>query len=439
MRVSVFGLGYVGTVSVGCLAAGGHVVVGVDTNRTKVDFLARGESPIIEPKIGDLIERGLAEEKIVATTDAAMAVDRTDLAFICVGTPSQRNGNLDLTYVRNVCEDLGRALARKTGRFTVAFRSTVLPGTTSNILIPILEEVSGLKAGKDFGVCFHPEFLREGSAVDDFFAPPKTVVGTGGGDRASQDLLRGLYETFEAPFTTTSIEVAEMVKYIDNYWHALKVGFGNEVGRVCKSLAIDSHTVMDIFFQDTKLNISPRYLKPGFAFGGSCLPKDLRALAYKTKELDLDLPVLNAILPSNRVHIEAGFRMITGFGKKAVGVLGLSFKGGTDDLRESPMVDIVELLLSKGYDVRIFDRNVQLASLVGANRNYILNHIPHVSRLLVAGADAFLEHSEIVVVGNDDPGNQAVLKKVRKDQTVVDFVRLEHTNIEPAKYTGIAW
>lgn len=439
MRVSVFGLGYVGTVSVGCLAAGGHFVVGVDSNRTKVDFLARGESPIIEPKIGDLIERGLSEERIVATTDAAMAVDSTDLAFICVGTPSQRNGNLDLTYVRNVCEDLGRALAKKTSRFTVVFRSTVLPGTTSNILIPILEEVSGLKAGKDFGVCFHPEFLREGSAVDDFFAPPKTVVGTGGRDRASQDLLRGLYETFEAPFTTTSIEVAEMVKYVDNSWHALKVGFGNEVGRICKSLAIDSHSVMDIFFQDTKLNISPRYLKPGFAFGGSCLPKDLRALAYKTKELDLDLPVLNAILPSNRIHIEAGFRMITGLGKKAVGVLGLSFKGGTDDLRESPMVDIVELLLSKGYDVKIFDRNVHLASLVGANRNYILNHIPHVSRLLVAGADAFLDHSEIVVVGNNDPGNQAVLKKVRKDQTVVDFVRLEHPNIEPAKYTGIAW
>jgi GDP-mannose 6-dehydrogenase len=437
VRISIFGLGYVGAVSAGCLAERGHSVVGVDVNPTKTAFIEGGQSPVIEAKIGDMIARAVQAGKLRSTTDGAAAVAVTDLALICVGTPSQTNGNLDLTYVRAVCEEIGSALKNRKDFFVVVMRSTVLPGTTAETVIPLLERHSGKRAGVDFGVCFNPEFLREGSAVDDFFNPPKTVIGAT--DERSRRAVEALYEGLGAPLVNTDIAIAEMVKYADNAWHALKVGFGNEIGALCKALGVDGHKVMDIFCRDTKLNISAKYLKPGFAFGGSCLPKDLRALTYRARRLDLDLPILGSILPSNERHLNNGFRMIAERGNRKVGILGLSFKAGTDDLRESPMVGVVEQLIGKGYDVRIFDRNVKLAGLMGSNKNYLLNHIPHIYNLVVDSLDAIVAHADTVVIGNDDPAHREVLGKLKNGQVVVDFARIGNQASDGERYHGICW
>jgi GDP-mannose 6-dehydrogenase len=381
LRISIFGLGYVGTVCAGCLAKDGHEIIGVDPVRTKVQLINSSKSPIIEADIEEIIAEGVKSGRLRATDDSVQAILDTDISFVCVGTPSQINGNLDLTHVRHVGEQLGQALRDKTARHTVVIRSTILPGTMRRMVIPVLEEASGKKAGKDFGVCNNPEFLREGSAVMDFAFPSKTVIGEI--DTASGDALVPLYEKLNAPLIRTDIETAEMVKYMDNSWHALKIGFANEIGNLCKSFSIDSHKAMEIFCRDKKLNISPAYLKPGFAFGGSCLPKDLRALAYSAKVHDLELPILNAILPSNELQVSRGLKLIMEKGRKRVGILGFSFKEGTDDLRESPMIEIIERLTGKGYDLRIYDKNVQVARLVGANRDFILNRIPHISKLMV--------------------------------------------------------
>ena len=437
MRISVFGLGYVGTVSAACFARDGHQVIGVDPVRTKIEHINAGQSPIIEAEIGDIVAEAVKSGALRATDDADYAICNTDLSFVCVGTPSQANGNLDLTYIRRVCEMIGNAIRRKAGRHTVVIRSTILPGTMRQIVIPILEEHSGKKAGTEFGVCNNPEFLREGSAVKDFDAPPKTVIGEL--DRQSGDMLAALYGKIEAPLIRTDIETAEMVKYVDNCWHALKIGFANEIGNLCKSMSIDAHQVMNIFCQDRKLNISPAYLLPGFAFGGSCLPKDLRALAYKAKMNDLELPIINAILPSNELQVSKGVQMIAQSGHKRIGVLGFSFKAGTDDLRESPMIEVIERLIGKGYDLRIFDRNVSLASLVGANRDFILNRIPHISRLMVEGLDEVLEHAQTVVIGNKDPEFAGVPGRLRDGQHLVDFVRITEQRSENGKYNGICW
>jgi GDP-mannose 6-dehydrogenase len=437
LRISIFGLGYVGTVSAGCFARDGHEVIGVDPVRTKVDLINAGQSPIIEVEIGEIIAATAKNGRLRATVDNQEAVNNTDISFVCVGTPSQVNGNLDLTYIRRVCELIGSAIKNKPVRHTVVIRSTILPGTMRQIIIPTLEEYSGKKAGKDFGVCNNPEFLREGSAVKDFDAPPKTVIGEV--DRESGELLAKLYEKLLAPLIRTNVETAEMVKYVDNSWHALKIGFANEIGNLCKSLSIDAHDVMNIFCQDRKLNISPAYLLPGFAFGGSCLPKDLRALAYKAKMNDLELPIMNAILPSNELQVSKGVQLITQSGHKRIGVLGFSFKAGTDDLRESPMIEVIERLIGKGYDLRIFDHNVNLASLVGANREFILNHIPHISRLMVNGVDAVLDHAQTVVIGNKDPQFETVPKRLREGQHLVDFVRITNQRSENGKYDGICW
>ncbi len=319
----------------------------------------------------------------------------------------------------------------------MVIRSTILPGTMRNIVIPTLEENSGKKAGADFGVCNNPEFLREGTAVMDFNFPPKTVIGEI--DRTSGELLSTLYAKLDAPFIRTDLETAEMVKYVDNSWHALKIGFANEIGNLCKSFSIDAHSVMKIFCQDKKLNISPAYLMPGFAFGGSCLPKDLRALAYKAKTNDLQLPIMSAILPSNGLQVSRGLRLITETGHRKIGVLGFSFKSGTDDLRESPMIEVIEHLIGKGYDLRIFDRNVNLASLVGANRDFILNRIPHISRLMVNGIDAVLDHAQTIVIGNKDPEFEGILERLREGQSLVDFVRITNRRSENGKYEGICW
>jgi len=437
VRISIFGMGYVGTVSAGCLARDGHEVIGVDPVSAKVDLINAGQSPIIEAEIDRIIRATVKSGNLRATSDQDQAIRESELSFVCVGTPSQINGNLDLTYMRRVCELIGDALRNKPTRHTVVIRSTILPGTMHKMVIPVLEEHSGKKAGVDFGLCNNPEFLREGTAVKDYDAPPKTVIGEL--DPESGDLLAQVYAKLKAPLVRTDIKTAEMVKYVDNSWHALKIGFANEIGNLCKSLDIDAHDVMEIFCKDQKLNISTAYLLPGFAFGGSCLPKDLRALSYQAKSRDLQLPILASILPSNELQIARGLQMIMESGQKRVGILGFSFKAGTDDLRESPMIEVIERLIGKGYDLRIFDRNVNLARLVGANKDFILNRIPHISRLMVDGIDAVLEHAETVVIGNKDREFQSVLERLREGQRVVDLVRIRDSRSENGKYDGICW
>lgn len=436
MKISIFGLGYVGAVSAGCLAKDGHEVVGVDPNPTKVDLINRGLTPIIEKDIGEMIAAGVGARQLRATESVREAVLATELSLVCVGTPSQLNGNLDLSYVRRVCEEIGTALRDKTAFHVVVARSTMLPGTMRQVVIPTLEQYSGKTAGLDFGVCNNPEFLREGTAVYDYYHPPKTVIGET--DARAGQLLVELYGGMDAPLVRTDVETAEMVKYADNNWHALKVAFANEIGNICKAVGIDGHKVMGIFCQDTKLNLSAYYMKPGFAFGGSCLPKDVRALTYKARSLDLDLPVLNAILPSNERQIQRAIEMITVKGQRKVGILGFAFKAGTDDLRESPMVTVIEHLIGKGYDLRLYDRNVKLATLTGANRDYILNHIPHISRLMVDSVEAVTHHAQTLVIGNGAAEFRPALELLRPGQTVIDFVRIVE-RASDAAYDGICW
>jgi GDP-mannose 6-dehydrogenase len=437
MKISVMGLGYVGTVAAGCLAKEGHEVIGVDPERTKVDLINHGKSPIIEKDIGEIIESMVSEGRLSATTDVAEAVYQSDLMLVCVGTPSLPNGGIDLKYIRNVCNEIGAALREHVGAPVVVMRSTMLPGTMRDVVIPALEAASAKKAGTDFGLCINPEFLREGTAVYDYFNPPKTVIGQV--NAASGDLLASIYAALPAPMIRTDIETAEMVKYADNCWHALKVGFANEIGNLCKALDVDSHAVMKIFCQDTKLNLSPYYLKPGFAFGGSCLPKDVRALLYKAKMLDVNLPILSAVLPSNQLQIDRGVQAVIDRGSKKVGILGFSFKAGTDDLRESPVVALTEHLIGKGYDLQIYDKNVSLASIHGANRDYILNHIPHISRLMVPTIDEVLSHARTIVIGNSDPDFREIPKRLGEGQTIVDLVRISDVRSISGVYEGICW
>ena len=437
MKISVFGLGYVGVVSAGCLAHDGHEIIGVDPVQVKVDIINRGQSPIVEPEIGEIIAQNVKLGRLKAITDPSQAIQETELSFVCVGTPSQMNGNLDLQHIRRTCEQIGGALKAKGGYHTIVIRSTILPGTMHKVVIPLLEEFSGKIAGTDFGVCHNPEFLREGSAVKDFHAPPKTVIGEL--NRCSGEILATLYRKLDAPLVRTDLETAEMVKYVDNSWHALKIGFANEIGNLCKALAVDSHEVMKIFCLDTKLNISAAYLLPGFAFGGSCLPKDLRALTYQARIHDLELPILTSILPSNEMQVRHGLQLIMENENKRVGILGFSFKAGTDDLRESPVIELIERLLGKGYDLRIYDKNVNIASLVGANRDFILNRIPHISRLMVQDLDMVLEHAQTIVIGNKDPDFKGVPERLRDDQRLVDLVRISNQRSGNGHYSGICW
>lgn len=437
VRISIFGLGYVGTVSAGCLARDGHYIVGVDPVPLKVELIRRGQSPIVEEGISEIIREANAAGLLHATRDAEEAIRETDVSFVCVGTPSQQNGNLDLRYIRRICEEIGSALRSKPKHHTVVIRSTVLPGTMRKIVVPVLEDSSGKKAGDGFSVCNNPEFLREGSAVRDFRFPPKTVIGES--DCSSGDLVSELYKEIDAPLIRTDWETAEMIKYVDNSWHALKVGFANEIGSLCKALEIDSHKVMGIFCQDRKLNISPAYLTPGFAFGGSCLPKDLRALSYQAKMHDLDLPILASILPSNEMQIARGLQLIVRGGQKRIGVLGFSFKAGTDDLRESPIIELIERLIGKGYDLRLYDKNVKLASLGGANRDFILNHIPHISRLMAQEMEEVLEFGDTILIGNSDPDFKQVPGRLRSGQRLVDFVRVIEGKSNDGNYDGIGW
>ena len=437
-RIAVFGLGYVGSVSAAALADHGHEVVGVDVNTDKVEMINAGRSPVIETGLEELLKRGVEAGRIRATHHAEEAILATDVSMICVGTPSNANGSLDLTHVEKVCHEIGLALEGKSSPHVVVVRSTMLPGGTEGVVIPTLEQASGKRVGVDFGVCVNPEFLREGSSLRDFYEPPFTLIG-GSDDRAIA-WVRGVYSMLKARVMVVPIRDAEMVKYACNAFHALKITFANEIGNICVEQGIDGHRVVEILCQDTKLNISPAYLKPGFAFGGSCLPKDLRALVYQASRFDVAVPVLDAIMRSNARQIEKALQIVQQTHRKRVGVLGLSFKAGTDDLRESPTVDLIERLVGKGYVVRVYDRNVSLANLRGSNRAYIEREIPHIASLMTDSLDQILAESEVIVIGNGDKEFKRVLREARPDQEIIDLVRITGSLDEvPGRYRGICW
>ncbi|TLZ15508.1 MAG: nucleotide sugar dehydrogenase [Gammaproteobacteria bacterium] len=437
MQISVLGLGYVGTVVAGCLARAGHEVIGIDAEPRKVELVNSGKSPIIEKELDQVIAQQVEAGRLSATTEVTVAIQQSDVILVCVGTPSRSNGDIELRHVRRVCEQIGAALRVHPGAPVVVVRSTLLPGTMRELVIPTLEASSGRHAGTDFGVCVNPEFLREGTAVHDYLNPPKTVIGEL--TRASGDVLASLYAGIPAPLIRTDIETAEMVKYADNAWHALKVGFANEIGNLCKALQMDSHRVMEIFCQDTKLNLSSCYLRPGFAFGGSCLPKDLRALLHKAKSLDVSLPILAAVLPSNELQIERALQTVIDHGNRKVGILGFSFKAGSDDLRNSPVVELTERLLGKGFELRIYDGAVRLASIHGANRDYILHRIPHISGLMVSSIDEVLEHADTIVIGNAAPEFRDIPRRLGLRQTLIDLVRVSESRSASGVYEGICW
>lgn len=433
MRISVFGLGYVGTVCAACLADQGHEVVGVDKSESKVELIRSGRSPIVERDIDDLVARSVKSNRLTATLDATEAVASTEISFVCVGTPSRSNGALDLSGVDTVATEIGRAIRLKAEPHTVVLRSTVVPGTTREVVAARVAEGAGNVA---FSVAFNPEFLREGSAVADFNAPAKTVVGAF--DDETAETVVSLYRDLPGPKITTDVEIAELVKYVDNSWHALKVAFGNEIGLIAKTLGIDSHDVMDVFFQDKRLNISPAYLKPGFAFGGSCLPKDLRALTYLARKHDLNLPVLNHILESNQMLIDRGVDWILSQSGKRIAFLGISFKSGTDDVRESSYVEMVERLIGKGREVRIFDPNVKVAQLIGANRSYLMQVIPHIASLMVPNIIDAVGWADTIVTTVADPVYEAGIADIRPDQTLLDFARFNSRDSE-VRREGFLW
>lgn len=442
MRIAVFGLGYVGIVSAACLSRDGHEVLGVDPQPQKVDLLNAGRAPIVEAFVGELVTEGTASGRLKATGSAEEAVRFADVSLVCVGTPSRRNGALDTGAVERVCDEIGAAVARKGAPHLVVIRSTMLPGTLRGLVIPRLEQAAGMAAGEVLRVAINPEFLREGTAVYDYDNPPKTVVGAD--DPAAAEAVLALYETLPGPKIATRPEVAELVKYADNSWHAVKVAFGNEIGNIAKAVGVDGWEVMDIFCQDLKLNISPAYLRPGFAFGGSCLPKDVRALAYKARDLDLDVPLLNALIPTNLRQIDRALERIAATlaetGRRRVAFLGISFKAGTDDLRESPQVALVERLIGKGFPLAVYDRNVHLARLVGANRSYIEEVIPHIADILSDDLAATIAQGDLVVIGNQAPEFKEVPALMRPDQRLLDLMRVP--GLQEAlgeRYDGINW
>lgn len=421
MKISILGLGYVGAVCAACLSKRGHHIIGVDVSKTKVDIINSGRSPIVEPGLDELLEAGVNDNLVRASTDVYGAVLESELSMICVGTPSLKNGNLDLTYVRSVCLEIGQALRAKESRHTVVIRSTVLPGTVKDIVIPLLEEASGKKAGRDFGVAMNPEFLRESTAIHDYDFPPMTVIGQL--DETSGEPLVQIYSELDAPIIRQPIEVAEMIKYTCNVWHATKVAFANEIGSIAKAFGVDGREVMNVVCRDTKLNISNYYMRPGFAFGGSCLPKDVRALTYRARQLDLQQPLLNSLMLSNSLHVRQTFERIVGYGVRRIGLLGLSFKAGTDDLRESPLVELAEMLIGKGYDLRIFDRNVQQARIHGSNKEYIESRIPHLASLLEPNLADVINHADVLLIGNhDDSFVEVVEKPLPAGKRLLDLV-----------------
>lgn len=438
MNISIFGLGYVGCVTAACLADDGHRVIGVDISPHKVDLINGGKSPLIEPGLNERIGRAVQSGCLSASGDVSQAILASDISLICVGTPSNENGSLDLQHVRNVCRQIGGALAHKAQYHVVVIRSTVLPGTVEDQLIPILEESSGLKAGRDFGMCMNPEFLREGTAIEDYYAPSFIVIGEI--DARSGEKVENMYTKVKAPLFHTAIKNAEMVKYACNAFHALKITFANEIGQICKAHDMDGQEVMDIFIQDKQLNISPAYLRPGFAFGGSCLPKDVRALTYRAKQVDAECNVLNAILPSNQKQVALAVRMVERTKLKRVAILGLSFKPNTDDLRESPAIVLAETLLGRGYQVRIFDDQVQLSQLIGANKAFIEKELPHIASIMCDGLDEVIAASDVVVITHGGKVFAGIPEMLNANQVLIDLVgKSKNAPVLKAHYDGIAW
>jgi GDP-mannose 6-dehydrogenase len=439
ISVSVFGLGYVGSVSAACFASMGHKVIGVDVSRNKVEMMDSGRTPIIETRMSELVAEGHRTGLLHATTDAASAVLNSEASFVCVGTPSLKNGKLDLSHIEHVAKEIGAAIRQKKSPHVFILRSTVLAGTTERVAVPILEKESGKICGKDFTVCYNPEFMREGSAVNDFLNPPYTILGASNTCHLAP--LRELYKKTPGTLYETTIPVAEMVKYFSNCYHALKVGFANEMGTMCKHLGVDAQAVTEIFTSDTKLNISSAYLSPGFAFGGSCLPKDLRAITYKAKELDLKLPLLESLLPGNAEHIDRAVEMVIGTGKKKIAQLGLSFKAGTDDLRESPQVQLIKRLIGEGLEVKVWDEDVSLGRLAGSNRQYIEEVIPHIGSVLSADLESVLSTAEVVILGNKSASKDKLARYLRPEQIVIDLVHLDRTRRPEGiqNYEGICW
>ncbi|HEX5055768.1 MAG TPA: UDP-glucose/GDP-mannose dehydrogenase family protein [Gammaproteobacteria bacterium] len=436
MRISIFGIGYVGAVCCGSLAARGHNVIGVDVSPSKVEMINNGISPIVEPGLEELLGKAVINGNLRGTTDAREAIENSDLTMICVGTPSKPSGDLDLRYVEAVSQEIGKALAGKNEWHTVVIRSTVLPGTINNVVRPILEERSGKQTGAGFGLASNPEFLREGTAIADYEFPPMTVIGEH--CTRSGDILEELYRDLPGPIIRKSIEVAEMIKYACNVWHALKISFANEIGNIAKALDVDGREVMDVMCEDTKLNISKYYMRPGFAFGGSCLPKDVRALTYRATQLDVKHPLLGAILNSNNHQIERACNIIQRFEKRKVALLGLSFKAGTDDLRESPLLNLAEFLIGKGYELKIYDRNVEYARMNGANKDYINTRIPHVSSLLSSDLPGMVSAADIVILGNNDETFRDVVARLPEDKHVLDLVGFMKSK-STSKLEGICW
>ncbi|MGP0174370.1 GDP-mannose 6-dehydrogenase [Pseudomonas sp. NCHU5208] len=436
MRISIFGLGYVGAVCAGCLSARGHDVIGVDISANKIDLINNGKSPIVEPGLEELLQQGLRQGRLRGTTDVITAVLESDVSFICVGTPSKKNGDLELNYIEGVCREIGLALRDKTERHTVVVRSTVLPGTAKNVVLPILEDCSGKKAGVDFGLAVNPEFLRESTAIKDYDFPPMTVIGEL--DKASGDLLESIYSELDAPIIRKDIEVAEMIKYTCNVWHAAKVTFANEIGNIAKAVGVDGREVMDVVCQDNKLNLSKYYMKPGFAFGGSCLPKDVRALNYRASSLDVEAPLIGSLMRSNAAQVQKAFDIIASHHSRKVALLGLSFKAGTDDLRESPQVELAEMLIGKGFDLSIYDRNVEYARVHGANKDYIESKIPHVSSLLNSDLEEVVAKADIIVLGNSDERFAKLAEQAPSGKRVIDLVGfMPHASNGVAE--GICW
>jgi GDP-mannose 6-dehydrogenase len=437
--ISIFGLGYVGSVSAACFARLGHQVTGVDVSPAKVDMLQSGQSPIIEAQMDELAAEAHSSGRLLATTNSRQAILDSDVSFICVGTPSLRSGKLDLSHVEHVCREIGATLREKKRHHVIVLRSTVLPGTTESLVIPVLESASGLRAGVDFAVCYNPEFLREGTAVADFLQPPYTILGANEPEALAP--VRLLYDGIPGAVFETTITVAEMVKYVSNAFHAVKVGFANEIGTLCKSLEVDTEAITRIFTSDTKLNISPAYLSPGFAFGGSCLPKDLRALTHRAKELDLSLPLLESVMPSNAEHLERAVEMTLQTGKIKIALLGLSFKAATDDLRGSPQVALVKRLLGEGRQVKIWDKHVSLGRLVGSNRQYIEEFIPHIGSLLCSSLEEAVAAAEVVVVGTSELKQDDLQLILKPEQIVIDLVNLAKGQRPDGgtSYEGICW
>ncbi|MEZ4415317.1 MAG: nucleotide sugar dehydrogenase [Gemmatimonadota bacterium] len=435
-RLSVFGMGYVGCVSAACFAKEGHQVIGVDVNPTKVGIINGGHSPIVEEGIDELVGAMVGAGRLRATDSVTEAIEGSEVSLICVGTPSNKNGSLDLRYVERVSEQIGAVLAHKAAPHTVVIRSTVLPGTVEDLVVPALERSSGKRvADGEIHVCMNPEFLRESTSIKDFYDPPFTLIG--GTSAEGVERVAALYAGIEAPLYRTDIKVAEMVKYICNCFHGLKVSFANEVGNVAKQLGVDSHQVMEIFCQDTKLNLSPYYLKPGFAFGGSCLPKDIRGAQFLARDLDVETPVLNSILPSNDRQVQLAAERILAKGNRRIGILGMSFKAGTDDLRESPMVTLIEHLIGRGMELAIYDRNVSKAQVMGANKEYIEGEIPHIWSLMRDDIDEVVAHGDTIVVAHKNREFEEALARTRPDQVIVDLVRIPFEGT--ADYDGLCW